>query len=612
MNRQSHKISPWLIIIASITTLWGHAQEQFVTPKEAPLVTPWGETVNEQQVHNEYPRPLLQRSRWMNLNGRWEFQEAKEGEKAPVGQKLKETIVVPFPWEAPLSGIRRQIPSQRAWYRRTFSIPDEWKGKRIRLNFDAVDWETFVYVNGRCIGTHKGGYDAFSFDITPYLKAQGKQEIIVGVYDPSDKQPIARGKQSWDRYADPEGCFYTPNSGIWQTVWLEPVDEFHIKDLKITPDPDRKQLKVMVTPSAWSDSYVTVRVKAEGKVVTSVRGGQRQEIRVPIENPRLWSPEDPFLYDLEVELTAPDGKIRDAVQSYAGMRTITVEKIGDIPRICLNHQPIYQHGPLDQGFWPDGIYTAPSDEALKWEIENMKEWGFNMVRKHIKVEPQRWYYWCDKLGLLVWQDMPQADGMIDAPAKMQIETELANMIYQHQNHPSIVVWVVFNEHWGLFDVERITNNVMQLDPSRLVTGNSGIDARTPHIDYEIGHIKDNHSYLPPNLPMVSHTRATVNGEYGALGYLIEDHKWSGNGKYFHNYYQDKSDKKQAATDEYVKFMEQIHNYIPKGLSATVYTQWTDVENEVNGLYTYDRKIEKLDKARVRAANEACYELLKKE
>ena len=598
------------IAALSASCLCVQAQERFVQPKEAPLVTPWGETVDARQVHAEYPRPMLEREAWMNLNGVWEFQEAQEGDKAPFGQKLKEEIVVPFPWESPLSGIRRQIPSQRAWYRRTFTLPEAWDGKRVRLNFGAADWETFVYVNGRCAGTHKGGYDAFSFDITPYLNAKGKQEIVVGIYDPSDQQPIARGKQSWDRYGDPEGCFYTPSSGIWQTVWLEPVAEHHIKALQITPDPDRERLLVQVDPSAWSDSYVTVRVTAEGKEVTSVRGGQGEAIPVPIENPRLWSPDDPFLYDLEVELTAADGKVRDRVKSYAGMRTITVEKIGDVPRLCLNHRPLYQHGPLDQGFWPDGIYTAPSDEALKWEIENMKEWGFNMVRKHIKVEPQRWYYWCDKLGLLVWQDMPQAGGLIDAPAKMQIETELADMIYQHRNHPSIVVWVVFNEHWGLFDVERLTANVMRTDPSRLVIGNSGIDARTPHIDYEIGHIKDNHSYLPPNLPLVSHTRATVNGEYGALGYVVDEHKWSDNGKYFHNYYQDKNDKKQAATDEYVKFMEQIHSYIPRGLSATVYTQWTDVENEVNGLYTYDRKAEKLDKARVRAANEACYELLK--
>lgn len=393
-------------------------------------------------------------------------------------------------------------------------------------------------------------------------------------------------------------------------MWLEAVPETYITDIKIIPDLDKSRFDVKVTSSEVSKCPVRVNFKAGDVVVATAVGETLRDIPVHVSVPRLWSPADPYLYDVEIELLNEDKKVVDRIESYAGMRKISVEVFDKIPRLCLNGEPLYQHGPLDQGYWPDGIFTAPSDDALRWDIENIKDWGFNMIRKHMKIEPQRWYYHCDKLGILVWQDMPCSNGDLTRSEtdKVQFETELSNMVYQHWSHPSIIMWTVFNEHWGLYDVDRLTENVMSLDPSRLVMGNSGIDAKTPHVDYEVGHIKDNHSYLPPTLPLISSKRATVNGEYGALGYFVPRHSWSDNGKYMHDYYKDQPDKKLAATNEYVEFMDKIYGYIAKGLSATVYTQWTDVENEVNGLYTYDRKIIKLDKERVKSANMKCYQI----
>lgn len=583
--------------------------------KDAPLLTPWSENVDPDNVLPEYPRPTMVRTAWLNLNGIWEFQESAEGAAIPFNKTLKEQILVPFAWESPLSGVRKQFESCRAIYRRKIKIPNEWQGQRVLLHFEAVDWETSVFVNGACAGMHKGGYDAFSFDITEFLKEKGEQEIIVTVYDPTDLKSIARGKQSYFRFDHSELVSYTPNSGIWQTVWLEPVPKTYIKNVKIIPNVDRNCFNIQVTPNQSGEYTTEVIIRSEQTEVSSCSGKLRDVLAAHVQQPRLWSPTDPFLYDVEIRLLDKEGNVIDVVESYAGMRKISIEKIKGIPRMCLNDKPFYQHGPLDQGYWPDGIYTPPTDEAVQWEIKNIKEWGFNMIRKHDKVESKRWYYWCDKLGIVVWQDMPHGgdgwdggNGVLDEAAKSQFETELAQLVYQHWNHPSIIIWTVFNEHWGLFDVERLTENVMKLDPSRLVMGNSGIDAQWPHIDYEVGHIKDNHSYLPPNLPFVSGTRATVNGEYGALGYIIDGHLWSLNGKYFHDYYKDKADKKEIATKEYLKFMESIYGYIKGGLSATVYTQWTDVENEVNGLYTYDRKVIKLDKKRVTEANRKCYQI----
>ena len=571
-------------------------------PKPAPLMTPWAADVDPEQPLPEYPRPQMVRADWLNLNGLWQFQEAEFGENAPFGQTLEEQILVPFPWESALSGIRRMIPGRRAWYRRTFQIPMAWQGQGILLHFGAVDWQSTVYVNGRCVGMHKGGYDAFSFNITPFLNSDADQEIIVGVYDPGSDAPIARGKQANHKFDDPGGYHYSPSSGIWQTVWLEPVPQrSHIEELKIIPDIDLGHIAVYVNASKlFAGDSILVLVK-EGEAIVGQRSGDVfAKIIVPVPDAKLWSPDLPFLYDLEITLMDGEKKL-DVVRSYFGMRKISLNPEPRLKKIMLNNKFLFQMGPLDQGYWPDGLYTAPTDEALRWEIEQMKEFGYNMVRKHVKIEPARWYYWCDKLGLLVWQDMPHTFQQHTEQSKLQFEHELYQMIKQHWNHPSIVNWIVFNEHWGLFEVHRLTESVMALDPTRLVTGNSGIDAGTPDLDYEVGHIKDNHSYRPPNCAFATSRRAVVCGEYGAIGYKIPNHIWDVDGPWVHHNYTGM----EEATAEYEKFIQQILDFIKlDGLSAAVYTQWTDVENEMNGIYTYDRKIIKLDKARIKAANQS--------
>lgn len=590
-----------LILLACFATL--SAQDWKMA--EAPLTTPWASEVDPGNVLGEYPRPVMERAEWVNLNGIWQFREAEEGEPVPVKKKLDETILVPFPWESALSGIRRQLDSHRAWYRRTFRVPADWEGSRILLHFGAVDWESKIYVNGRCVGTHRGGFDAFSFDITTYLDPRGEQELIVEVWDPTNTASIATGKQNRVKFSVPAGYSYTPSSGIWQTVWLEPVPKTYIRDIRLVPDLDREGLHVTVFPSENTDGLngkVTVR---EGKkVVATGQGKLIEPFFVSITDPRTWSPDAPFLYDLEIELVDSLSTI-DRVESYAGIRKISLEKEAGAQRLYLNNEFLFQMGPLDQGYWPDGVYTAPTDEALRWDIEMMKVFGYNMVRKHIKVEPQRWYYWCDRLGLLVWQDMPSTFRVRSEEEETQFELELDRMIRTHWNHSSIVNWIVFNEHWGAYDVERLTENVMALDPSRLVTGNSGIDAGRPDLDYEVGHIVDNHSYRPPSTPFASNRRACVNGEYGAIGYKIPGHIWDPDGPWVHHNYEGK----EAATLEYERFIEMILGFQKNALSGAVYTQWTDVENEMNGIYTYDRKVVKLDRERVTKANRSTYRTL---
>lgn len=567
-----------------------------------PMITPWAENLDKNNPLPEYPRPTMVREKWKNLNGVWQFGEAQSGESLP--KRLQEKIVVPFPWESYLSGINRQLNSQQAWYQRSFTIPSEWKGDKVLLHFGAVDFEATVFVNNNYVGSHKGGYDAFSFDITPFIKAS-RNELTVLVRDPGTDEAIAYGKQNNDRFENPQRFAYTPSSGIWQTVWLEAVPKSaYIDHLNLVPNIDQEKVIATINPNPGADKELTVEVGVyDGStLVGSGEGPINITFDIKVPNPKLWSPDSPFLYDVVVKLK-DSMKVLDEVKSYTGMRKISVETAGNLKKIFLNNEFLFQMGPLDQGYWPDGIYTAPTDEALKWDVEMTKEWGFNMIRKHIKVEPQRWYYWCDKLGVLVWQDMPSTFGKRTEAEKNQFEWELSRMVDGFGNHPSIIVWVVFNEHWGLYDVERLTENVMKQDPSRLVIGNSGIDAGRPDIDYEVGHIKDNHSYRPPSVPFATNKRAVVNGEYGAIGYKIPGHIWDVDGPWVHHNYEDK----EAATVEYERFIKMIvDDFQKEGLSASVYTQWTDVENEMNGLYTYDRKMEKLDKERVTKANRSTY------
>ncbi|MEH0152942.1 sugar-binding domain-containing protein [Limibacter armeniacum] len=592
------------LLVLTLSVSGAVAQKSKWKMQESSLMTPWAAQLDPENVLGEYPRPIMERADWQNLNGIWEFQEAQLTDGVPSGKKLKEEILVPFPWESALSGIRRQLDSRSAWYKRTFTVPAGWKGKDVLLHFGAVDYEALVYINGSCVGQHKGGYDPFSFNITPYLNAKGNQEIIVKVKDPGNEEGIAYGKQNNTRFADPQRFSYSPASGIWQTVWIEPVSTNHIADLKITTNIDRKTISVTALPESHTNqSKVELLVMDGEKIVATGTGELNKLIEVKIADPKLWSPDSPFLYDLEVKLKKGE-EVIDQVKSYTGIRKIALgEGEKGLKTIELNNEFVFQMGPLDQGYWPDGIYTAPTDEALKWDIEKTKEFGFNMIRKHIKVEPQRWYYWCDKLGILVWQDMPSSNKQRTEAEKTQFETELQQMVKTHWNHPSIITWVVFNEHWGLYDPVRLTENVMAMDPTRLVTGNSGIDAGKPDIDYEVGHIKDNHSYRPPNCPFANQKRAVVCGEYGAIGYKLEGHVWDADGPWVHFNYKGM----EAATAEYEKFIGQILDFKKEGLSAAVYTQWTDVENEMNGLWTYDRKEVKLDQKRVTEANKSTYE-----
>jgi hypothetical protein len=566
-------------------------------PAKAPLMTRWAKDVSPDKVHPDYPRPQLARKNWLSLNGLWQLAFAKKDEAPPLDKELPERILVPFPVESALSGVMKR--ADRLWYRRTFRVPERWTGARVLLHFGAVDWETTVWVNGKKLGQHRGGYDSFSFDVTDALKKEGDQELVVGVWDPVSGGTQPRGKQ----VDNPKGIWYTPTTGIWQTVWLEPVAKVSIEGLRIIPDVDAGKVRIITSTRGGGQG---IRVKAtarDGKqAVASAEAPAGEPVVLSIPRAKLWTPDTPFLYDLHVELVA-DGKAVDAVESYFGLRKISIGKDEKgITRILLNNKFVFQVGPLDQGFWPDGLYTAPTDEALRFDIEVTKKLGFNMTRKHVKVEPDRWYYWCDKLGLLVWQDMPSGDRSTgrgqkeikrSAESAKQYEQELKHMIDGLRNHPSIVMWVVFNEGWGQFDTARITQLAKQLDPTRLVDCASGWN------DMNVGDVHDIHSYPAPACPKPEPKRAAVLGEFGGLGLGIDGHAWSGKAWSYLGT-RDRAD----LTRKYQRLLAAVWRLKDDpGLCAAVYTQITDVETEGNGLLTYDRAVVKVDLEGVRAVNQ---------
>ncbi len=568
-------------------------------PAKGPLATRWTAQVDPHRVLPEYPRPQMVRTEWLNLNGLWEFAHAQADEPPPLGRTLERRILVPFPVESALSGVMER--AQRVWYRRTFELPDAWRGKRVLLHFGAVDWEARVWLNGRELGVHRGGYDAFTFDISEHLRPSGAQELVVGVFDPTSDGTQPRGKQ----VNEPQGIYYTPTTGIWQTVWLEPVPEASIERLHLTPDVAGGCLRLKVDcRGAGRGLTVRAAALAEGKTVALAEGAPGTELVLPLQQPRLWSPEDPFLYDLAVSLHARPkaAEVLDAVQSYFGMRSIAVrpDERG-APRIELNGRPIFLVGLLDQGFWPDGLYTAPTDEALRYDIEATKQLGFNLIRKHVKVEPARWYYYCDRLGVIVWQDMPSGDASVGPgegemnrrpEAAQQFELELERMIRGLQNHPCITQWVVFNEGWGQYDTVRLTRWVKELDPTRLATCASGWN------DYPAGDVIDAHVYPGPGAPKPDGKRALVLGEFGGLGLGIDGHTWTN--KTWG--YRGTADRKEL-TLAYVNLLRAAWALRDDaGLCAAVYTQTTDVETEANGLLTYDREIIKVDIELAAAAN----------
>jgi beta-galactosidase/beta-glucuronidase len=576
-----------LILLAALTL---HAADW--KPADTPLTTPWTEKVSPTNALPEYPRPQMTRPKWTNLNGLWDYAITAADAARPTS--FEGQLLVPYAVESALSGVKRALkPDQRLWYRRTFTATAA-RESRLLLHFGAVDWRAEVFVNGKSVGTHMGGYDPFTIDITSAVNPQAKsQELVVAVTDPTDTGLQPRGKQ----VLDPNGIWYTAVSGIWQTVWLEPVPAAHIRGITLTPDLDTKKLRISVDASGPAEFQATARLR--GQVVGRASGTKDGELTLASVEP--WSPESPTLYDLEIKTKF------DAVKSYFGMRKVDVRKdTAGVNRIFLNNAPRFLIGPLDQGWWPDGLYTAPTDEALRSDIDALKKLGFNMARKHVKVEPARWYYWCDKLGFLVWQDLPSAmtrggnpnptnvrrnaaeDGKFPPDAAASFRRELEAMVRQLHNAPSIIVWVPFNEGWGQHETNDVLRWVKSLDPSRLVDGPSGWE------DRGFGDFKDMHDYPGPNMLPVMADRVSVLGEFGGLGLPLEGHLWWNKRNWGYRTFEDRA-KLQAG---YEALIEKLAPMVKQGLAAAIYTQTSDVEGEVNGLMTYDRRVVKFDAARL--------------
>jgi len=557
------------------------------SPKQAPLMTEWAQQVNPTNVLAEYPRPQMVRSNWLNLNGVWQFQPGATNDAVPTGQNLSGQILVPFPMESALSGVMQY--SAFSWYRLNFTVPTNWNGQRIMLHLDAVNWQSQVYVNGQSVGSHTGGYDPFSFDITPYLTGSGSQELIVRVYSPEDSGGEPRGKQT----LYPGGIMYTSSSGIWQPAWLEPVPATSIGSIHLVPDIDNNRLLVNVGIYGPTNGISINAVALQGtNQVGAATGSPGSSFYLPVPSPTLWCPTNPFLYNLQLSLATNTTTV-DFVASYFGMRKISIGTNGGFLKMFLNNQFLFEFGPLDQGFWPDGLYTAPTDLAQKSDLEVEKALGFNMVRKHIKVERQRWYYWADKLGLLVWQDMPSCNsytGSSSPPAVDPLDyiAELTAMVTNHWNSPAIIMWDTFNEgqgEAGSTDGVGQTNTaylvalVKNVDPSRLVNQASGGNY------FGVGDVLDEHSYTPPGVP-TSSTQAVVCGEFGGVSLYVTNHTWSatetGEGT---------ASSPADLLSQFDGFCTTLAGFIGNnGLSAAVYTQTTDVETELNGLETYDRKV----------------------
>ncbi|MCK8495012.1 glycoside hydrolase family 2 [Spirosoma sp. RP8] len=605
------------------------AQSTPPTPqvRKAPIMSRWEKQITAENAWREYPRPQLVRRQWQNLNGMWEY--AITPKTAPAPTAFAGQILVPFCVESTVSKVNKPLsPDQRLWYRRNVTIPRDWNGQRVLLHFGAVDYECNLWVNGGLVGSHTGGSDAFSFDITNYLK-DGQNQVLLGVTDPTSTDEQPRGKQ----LLNPNGIWYTPVSGIWQTVWMEPVPKVaHIEEVRLTPEVDSGRVRVDVSLNTTLDKPTTaIRITAldgnQTVATTIVREGRPAHL--PISNPKLWSPDRPFLYDYRVELvTVTDpfagrpnnqrmhrnegeraayaqatvtGNPTDVVTGYFAMRKIALGPgpVAQQPVLLLNNQFVFQNGPLDQGWWPGSLLTPPSDEAMTFEIDFLKKSGFNMLRKHIKVEPDRYYYLCDKLGILVWQDMPsgflegqnewpgdQSEPVRRSKAKEQYELELRRMMNQLHSHPSIVTWVVQNEGWGQYENPRLAAWVKGMDPSRVVNAISGWNDRNAGDFYDI------HTYEPePKAPAPKSDRVVVIGEFGGIGWPVQGHLWNPDMRNWgYQTYHSADEVLKAYQKKYAKIIDYKQK---QALSAAVYTQTTDVEGEVNGLLTYDREVIKI-------------------
>ena len=605
------KITLLPVILFFTTTVFSQTEWKMAGNK---ISTPWASKVDPANTLPEYPRPQMVRDNWMNLNGLWQYAILpKQQETIPASYAGK--ILVPFAVESALSGVGKTVGKDSVlWYERELALPANFKNNNVLLQFGAVDWLCDVYVNGKTVGTHQGGYDPFSFDITAALNKKGNQKIAIRVWDPSDDGPQPRGKQ----VKTPKSIWYTPVTGIWQTVWLEAVPKTYISSTKQTPDIDKKSLRVSaILENVMPGDQLVVSAWKGNEKLTEQTMPANSEAVLSINDPQLWSPKSPFLYDLKVTVMRK-GKMIDEIKSYFAMRKISMMPDNNgIQRMLLNDQFVFQYGPLDQGWWPDGLYTAPTDEALKFDIEKTKEMGFNMIRKHVKTEPARWYNHCDKLGMLVWQDMPSGDlgnrwenrpGVVGratdkdrtAESEKIFRMEWNEIMQDLHNFPSIVVWVPFNEAWGQFKTKEIVEWTMRKDPSRLVNTASGGNFE------DVGHIIDLHNYPEPLMPdpaLFGKTKVLVLGEFGGLGLPVENHSWQDKNNWGYQSFKNK----EELFKRYSELMDRMPDLIEKGLSAAVYTQTTDVEIETNGLMTYDRKEIKMPVDKLKAVHAKLYD-----
>lgn len=602
----------YFLISTAFLLLSAFSISQDWKPAGDKIKTQWAEKIDPANPLPEYPRPQLVREQWQNLNGAWDYAILPKGSNEPAAFDGK--ILVPYAIESSLSGVQKMVGDKNElWYHRSFSIPSTWKNKAVVLNFGAVDWKADVWINDVKVGSHQGGYTPFNIDITAFLLKDKAQKLVVKVWDPTDQGFQPRGKQ----VSLPKGIWYTSVTGIWQTVWLEPLEASYVSALKTVPNIDGGNIAVMAsTTGSASNDIIEVKVMDNGKLVSTGKAVVGQEVTVAVPNAKLWSPESPFLYDMEVSILH-NGVATDKLKSYFGMRKISTQKDANgIHRMQLNNKDYFQLGPLDQGWWPDGLYTAPTDEALLYDIKKTKDFGFNMIRKHVKVEPARWYYHCDREGILVWQDMPSGDANPKWQTRnyfngqelqrsklselnfMQEWKEIIDLTY---SNPSVVVRVPFNEAWGQFKTAEITEWTKNQDPSRLVNPASGGN------HYDIGDMIDIHNYPDPVMGLFDSKRVNVLGEYGGIGLVQDNHVWENNRNW--GYVQYKTS--EEATKAYVVLIEKLKKLIPFGYSAAVYTQTTDVESEVNGIMTYDRKVIKLNEEQIRKANLEVIATLKK-
>ena len=605
-----NKLIVLAVLLIAAPAAWSQSSWKIAGTK---IKTEWADKIDPAKPHPEYPRPQMVRSSWMNLNGSWQYAILPKSQET-IPSTWAGNILVPFAVESALSGVGKTVGQDSVlWYERSVSIPAAFRKSTVLMQFGAVDWQCDVYVNGKKVGTHQGGYDPFSFDITAALAKSNVQKISVRVWDPSDNGPQPRGKQ----INRPHGIWYTPVTGIWQTVWLESVPKTYISGTVQTPDVDQKSLQVNATIEgavAGDQLLVSAWKGSEKMAEQSVEAGKG--ITLTLNNCELWSPDKPVLYDLKVAVMRKGKKV-DEIGSYFAMRKISMSPDATgIQRMLLNDKFLFQYGPLDQGWWPDGLYTAPSDAALKFDIEKTKEMGFNMIRKHVKVEPARWYRYCDSIGILVWQDMPSGDlgnrweprPGIFGRATDQARTPESENIYRTEwteimqdlhNFPSIVVWVPFNEAWGQFKTAEITAFTKQKDPSRLVNSASGGNFEP------VGDIIDLHNYPEPLMPepsLYGAKRIIVLGEFGGLGLPVESHTWQEKNNWGYQTFKNRDE----LLKRYSELMAVIPTLIEKGLSAAVYTQTTDVEVETNGLMTYDRKEFKIPVTELKKLHDKLY------